>query len=162
MGTDWGQKRYCDILKQEVGMAPFWMLMCCSYMNTKSHCGVCLLSLFPAPSFFVLVETAVNIGYSCKLLDPDTRLLEWQELRLAMIEILRDTHAHTYTISLIFVCLPLQTDTPVPRPRGQFLEGQTDRAVDCRQGDGWSKDCYGPYWTWAGKHWTYRKYEILI
>uniref|UniRef100_A0A8D3AGP4 Phospholipid-transporting ATPase n=1 Tax=Scophthalmus maximus TaxID=52904 RepID=A0A8D3AGP4_SCOMX len=28
-------------------------------------------------------ETAVNIGYSCKLLDPDTRLLEWQELRLA-------------------------------------------------------------------------------
>uniref|UniRef100_A0A8P4FWT0 Phospholipid-transporting ATPase n=1 Tax=Dicentrarchus labrax TaxID=13489 RepID=A0A8P4FWT0_DICLA len=27
-------------------------------------------------------ETAVNIGYSCKLLDPDTRLLEWHELRL--------------------------------------------------------------------------------
>uniref|UniRef100_A0A3B4XZR1 ATPase phospholipid transporting 8B3 n=1 Tax=Seriola lalandi dorsalis TaxID=1841481 RepID=A0A3B4XZR1_SERLL len=26
-------------------------------------------------------KTAVNIGYSCKLLDPDTRLLEWQELR---------------------------------------------------------------------------------
>ncbi|KAM4595971.1 phospholipid-transporting ATPase IC-like, partial [Polymixia lowei] len=26
-------------------------------------------------------ETAVNIGYSCKLLDPDTRLLEGQELR---------------------------------------------------------------------------------
>ncbi|XP_056269920.1 phospholipid-transporting ATPase IC [Pseudoliparis swirei] len=26
-------------------------------------------------------ETAVNVGYSCKLLDPDTRLLEWQELR---------------------------------------------------------------------------------
>ncbi|XP_034036118.1 phospholipid-transporting ATPase IC isoform X2 [Thalassophryne amazonica] len=26
-------------------------------------------------------ETAVNIGYSCKLLDSDTRLLEWQELR---------------------------------------------------------------------------------
>ncbi|XP_026161377.1 phospholipid-transporting ATPase IC [Mastacembelus armatus] len=26
-------------------------------------------------------ETAVNIGYSCKLLEPDTRLLEWQELR---------------------------------------------------------------------------------
>ncbi|XP_076582000.1 phospholipid-transporting ATPase IC [Chaetodon auriga] len=26
-------------------------------------------------------ETAVNIGYSCELLDPDTRLLEWQELR---------------------------------------------------------------------------------
>ncbi|XP_047229759.1 phospholipid-transporting ATPase IC [Girardinichthys multiradiatus] len=26
-------------------------------------------------------ETAVNIGYSCKLLDPDSRLLEWQELR---------------------------------------------------------------------------------
>ncbi|XP_054875413.1 phospholipid-transporting ATPase IC isoform X2 [Amphiprion ocellaris] len=26
-------------------------------------------------------ETAVNIGYSCKLLDPDTRLLGWQELR---------------------------------------------------------------------------------
>ncbi|XP_049910640.1 phospholipid-transporting ATPase IC [Epinephelus moara] len=26
-------------------------------------------------------ETAVNIGYSCKLLDPNTRLLEWQELR---------------------------------------------------------------------------------
>ncbi|GAA6219395.1 phospholipid-transporting ATPase IC-like [Lates japonicus] len=26
-------------------------------------------------------ETAVNIGYSCRLLDPDTRLLEWQELR---------------------------------------------------------------------------------
>eukprot|EP00066_Takifugu_rubripes_P008131 XP_003974103.1 PREDICTED: phospholipid-transporting ATPase IC-like [Takifugu rubripes] len=26
-------------------------------------------------------ETAVNIGYSCKLLDADTRLLEWQELR---------------------------------------------------------------------------------
>ncbi|MEQ2236052.1 hypothetical protein ILYODFUR_008486, partial [Ilyodon furcidens] len=26
-------------------------------------------------------ETAVNIGYSCKLLDPDGRLLEWQELR---------------------------------------------------------------------------------
>uniref|UniRef100_H3CHB3 Phospholipid-transporting ATPase n=1 Tax=Tetraodon nigroviridis TaxID=99883 RepID=H3CHB3_TETNG len=27
------------------------------------------------------VETAVNIGYSCKLLDPDTRLLEWRQLR---------------------------------------------------------------------------------
>ncbi|XP_041861295.1 phospholipid-transporting ATPase IC isoform X1 [Melanotaenia boesemani] len=26
-------------------------------------------------------ETAVNIGYSCKLLDPDAKLLEWQELR---------------------------------------------------------------------------------
>ncbi|XP_020557922.1 phospholipid-transporting ATPase IC isoform X4 [Oryzias latipes] len=26
-------------------------------------------------------ETAVNIGYSCKLLDPDARLLEWQDLR---------------------------------------------------------------------------------
>ncbi|XP_068447617.1 phospholipid-transporting ATPase IC [Clinocottus analis] len=26
-------------------------------------------------------ETAVNIGYSCKLLNPETRLLEWQELR---------------------------------------------------------------------------------
>ncbi|XP_041646707.1 phospholipid-transporting ATPase IC isoform X1 [Cheilinus undulatus] len=26
-------------------------------------------------------ETAVNIGYSCKLLHPDTKLLEWQELR---------------------------------------------------------------------------------
>ncbi|KAG7239038.1 hypothetical protein INR49_030303 [Caranx melampygus] len=26
-------------------------------------------------------ETAVNIGYSCKLFDPDTILLEWQELR---------------------------------------------------------------------------------
>ncbi|KAM4575510.1 putative phospholipid-transporting ATPase IM [Fundulus diaphanus] len=26
-------------------------------------------------------ETTVNIGYSCKLLDPDSRLLEWQELR---------------------------------------------------------------------------------
>ncbi|XP_068175342.1 phospholipid-transporting ATPase IC [Antennarius striatus] len=26
-------------------------------------------------------ETAVNIGYSCKLLDPDATLLEWQELR---------------------------------------------------------------------------------
>lgn len=35
------------------------------------------------PHFFpiALSETAVNIGYSCKLLDPDTRLLEWQELR---------------------------------------------------------------------------------
>lgn len=29
----------------------------------------------------VLSETAVNVGYSCKLLGPDTRLLEWQELR---------------------------------------------------------------------------------
>nr|XP_054585972.1 phospholipid-transporting ATPase IC [Nothobranchius furzeri]XP_054585973.1 phospholipid-transporting ATPase IC [Nothobranchius furzeri] len=26
-------------------------------------------------------ETAVNVGYSCRLLDPDSRLLEWQELR---------------------------------------------------------------------------------
>ncbi|XP_017262394.1 phospholipid-transporting ATPase IC [Kryptolebias marmoratus] len=26
-------------------------------------------------------ETAVNIGYSCRLLDPETRLLDWQELR---------------------------------------------------------------------------------
>ncbi|XP_068599620.1 phospholipid-transporting ATPase IC [Brachionichthys hirsutus] len=26
-------------------------------------------------------ETAVNIGYACKLLDPDAALLEWQELR---------------------------------------------------------------------------------
>nr|XP_061790612.1 phospholipid-transporting ATPase IC-like [Nerophis lumbriciformis] len=26
-------------------------------------------------------ETAINIGYACKLLDPDTRLLDWQELR---------------------------------------------------------------------------------
>lgn len=26
-------------------------------------------------------ETAVNVGYACKLLDSDTRLLEWQELR---------------------------------------------------------------------------------
>ncbi|XP_063322715.1 phospholipid-transporting ATPase IC [Pelmatolapia mariae] len=26
-------------------------------------------------------ETAVNIGYSCKLLDPDSRIVEWEELR---------------------------------------------------------------------------------
>ncbi|XP_030583770.1 phospholipid-transporting ATPase IK [Archocentrus centrarchus] len=26
-------------------------------------------------------ETAVNIGFSCKLLDPDSRIVEWQELR---------------------------------------------------------------------------------
>ncbi|XP_026013863.1 phospholipid-transporting ATPase IC isoform X2 [Astatotilapia calliptera] len=26
-------------------------------------------------------ETAVNIGYSCKLLDPDSRIVEWDELR---------------------------------------------------------------------------------
>ncbi len=119
---------------------------------------VCLpFPLFPAPSFFVLVETAVNIGYSCKLLDPETRILEWQELRLAMIKIHKQTRAHPHTISLIFVRLPLQTDTPVPRPRGQFLQGQTDRAVGSRQEDSWSKDCCGPYWTWAGKRWTYRK-----
>uniref|UniRef100_A0A3B4AMZ7 P-type ATPase C-terminal domain-containing protein n=1 Tax=Periophthalmus magnuspinnatus TaxID=409849 RepID=A0A3B4AMZ7_9GOBI len=29
-------------------------------------------------------ETAVNIGYACKLLDADTRLLEWHELRFAV------------------------------------------------------------------------------
>uniref|UniRef100_A0A665WIW5 Phospholipid-transporting ATPase n=1 Tax=Echeneis naucrates TaxID=173247 RepID=A0A665WIW5_ECHNA len=86
-------------------------------------------------------ETAVNIGYSCKLLDPDTRLLEWKELRLAMTKIREHTHAHNNTISLIIVCLPLQTDTPGPRPWSQFLQGQADRAVGCRQRDGWSKDC---------------------
>lgn len=126
--------------------------------NKVSLCFPSFPLLFPAPLFFIRLETAVNIGYSCKLLDPDTRLLEWQELRLAMIKIHRDTHAHTYTISLIFVCLVLQTDTPVARPGGQFLQGQTDGAVGCRQGKGWSKDCCGPHWTWAGKHWTHRKY----
>uniref|UniRef100_A0A3B4GHE9 Phospholipid-transporting ATPase n=1 Tax=Pundamilia nyererei TaxID=303518 RepID=A0A3B4GHE9_9CICH len=64
-------------------------------------------------------ETAVNIGYSCKLLDPDSRIVEWDELRLAVLEIHRHiqphAHTHTHTIPLIFVCLPLQTDTPVPR-----------------------------------------------
>uniref|UniRef100_A0A3Q3MXN1 Phospholipid-transporting ATPase n=1 Tax=Mastacembelus armatus TaxID=205130 RepID=A0A3Q3MXN1_9TELE len=36
-------------------------------------------------------ETAVNIGYSCKLLEPDTRLLEWQELRLATTKVCKQT-----------------------------------------------------------------------
>lgn len=87
MGTDRGQKRYCDILEQDVRMALFSMLYC-SYMKTKSHRGFSLFPpLTPAP-LFVVVETAVNIGYSCRLLDPDTRLLQWQELRLAMIKII--------------------------------------------------------------------------
>uniref|UniRef100_A0A096M158 Phospholipid-transporting ATPase n=1 Tax=Poecilia formosa TaxID=48698 RepID=A0A096M158_POEFO len=30
-------------------------------------------------------ETAVNIGYACRLLHPESRLLEWQELRSAFI-----------------------------------------------------------------------------
>uniref|UniRef100_A0A3Q3A0G3 Phospholipid-transporting ATPase n=1 Tax=Kryptolebias marmoratus TaxID=37003 RepID=A0A3Q3A0G3_KRYMA len=55
-------------------------------------------------------ETAVNIGYSCRLLDPETRLLDWQELRFAAgkkkKEKLRNTHMHTLAKPpLIIVCL---------------------------------------------------------
>uniref|UniRef100_A0A3Q1JPH0 Phospholipid-transporting ATPase n=1 Tax=Anabas testudineus TaxID=64144 RepID=A0A3Q1JPH0_ANATE len=49
-------------------------------------------------------ETAVNVGYSCKLLDTDTRLLEWQELRLALITIHKHTHARTHQHHLIDLC----------------------------------------------------------
>lgn len=72
------------------------------------------LLVFPVPLFLIHGETAVNIGYSCKLLDPDTTLLEWQELRLAVIKIHEDSLARIHTTKLIFVCLPRQTDTPVP------------------------------------------------
>lgn len=75
-------------------------MLYCSYMKTKPHRGFSLFPpLIPAP-LFVVVETAVNIGYSCKLLDPDTRLLEWQELRLAMIKkkYTHKTHMHTLTL----------------------------------------------------------------
>ena len=106
-----------------------------------------VVSLFPA-------ETAVNIAYSCKLLDPDTRLLEWQELKLAMIQIHKHTHTltHKHTLSLICVCFPLQADTPVPRPGGQFHQGRADGAVGCRHEDDRGEDGCGPHWTWAGKH----------
>uniref|UniRef100_A0A3Q4GVI2 ATPase phospholipid transporting 8B3 n=1 Tax=Neolamprologus brichardi TaxID=32507 RepID=A0A3Q4GVI2_NEOBR len=49
-------------------------------------------------------ETAVNIGYSCKLLDPDSRIVEWDELRL------RDhTSKHAASKPQLTSCLPLST-----------------------------------------------------
>lgn len=56
------------ILKEKMGAVSF-------------HAAVTLKSPCFLPFLFVGAETAVNIGYSCKLLDPDARLLEWQELR---------------------------------------------------------------------------------
>lgn len=87
MGTDWGQKRYCDSSRRGE-----W-----HHFATRKQSLIVFFvfaSLSPA-----LAETAVNIGYSCRLLDPDTRLLEWQELRLAMIKIHKYTHVHTLTPS---------------------------------------------------------------
>lgn len=55
--------------------------------------------------FSLFAETAVNVGYSCKLLDTDTRLLEWQELRLALITIHKHTHARTHQPHLIDLCV---------------------------------------------------------
>lgn len=81
-------------------MPPF-CISCRSYVKTGSD-----FSFFPTLSFFVLVETAVNIGYSCKLLYPDTRLLEWQELRLAMIQNTQmDTGTCTHSYRLIDLCV---------------------------------------------------------
>lgn len=59
--------------------------------------------------FPTLAETAVNIGYSCKLLDPDTRLLEWQELRLSLIKYTQNIHTHMFTHQhyLIDLCVCL-------------------------------------------------------
>lgn len=99
-------------------------------MKTNCHCGV-FSSVFPAPSFFVLVETAVNIGYSCKLLDPDTRLLEWEELRLAMIKKKKQyTHTlmHTLTQSHWLLCVcPCRQILQFPDPGVNFFKArQTD------------------------------------
>uniref|UniRef100_A0A3B5B6U2 Phospholipid-transporting ATPase n=1 Tax=Stegastes partitus TaxID=144197 RepID=A0A3B5B6U2_9TELE len=71
-------------------------------------------------------ETAVNIGYSCKLLDPDTRLLEWQELRLAMIKINKHTQTDTCTHSHhpIDLCLFAPAD--------RYSSPQTHRSVSSR------------------------------
>lgn len=49
----------------------------------KTHLKLCDINASLFSSFFstVFSETAVNVGYACKLLDEDTRLLDWQELR---------------------------------------------------------------------------------
>ncbi|KAJ0065190.1 hypothetical protein NL108_005676, partial [Boleophthalmus pectinirostris] len=94
-------------------------------------------------------ETAVNIGYACKLLDADTRLLEWHELRFAVKTTQRLAVMHTHKILLDLWYLLLQTDPPVPRPTGFLQQGQTDRAVGCRQRDGWNKNCCGAHRTRA-------------
>lgn len=77
---------WLEIRKVQRRMSSFWIL-CRSCVETENHSDVCVSSSrLPASSLFVLVETAVNIGYACRLLDPDTRLLEWQELRSAMMK----------------------------------------------------------------------------
>uniref|UniRef100_A0A8C2ZZC9 ATPase phospholipid transporting 8B3 n=1 Tax=Cyclopterus lumpus TaxID=8103 RepID=A0A8C2ZZC9_CYCLU len=77
-------------------------------------------------------ETAVNIGYSCKLLDPETRLLEWQELRLAMIKKEKIyAHSCTHSHQLIDLCMFAPAD--------RYSSPQTQRSVSsrpCRQSCG--------------------------
>lgn len=52
----------------------------------------------------VILETAVNIGYSCKLLDPDARLLEWQDLRSVTAMRINVTPKNIWSISTMFAC----------------------------------------------------------
>lgn len=151
MGTNRGQKRCCDKWTSEL-IILLWL-----------HWKKTLFFIF-FPFFLPPAETAVNIGYSCKLLDADTRLLEWQELRLAMIKNTQaQTHMYTPWHPLIdLLCLPLQTDIPNPRPQGQFLQSQTDGAVGCRQGDGCAEDCCSSHWAWAGKLWPVYQSTIVL
>lgn len=119
MGTYWGQKRYCDIYCNSRWEWDWHHFECCIFI---SHCGFLSLScsLF---SLLVLVETAVNIGYSCKLLDPDTRLLEWQELRLAMIKIHKHTHTLTPAHWSLYVC-PCRQILQSPDPGVSFFKAR--------------------------------------
>uniref|UniRef100_A0A8C2ZZ55 Phospholipid-transporting ATPase n=1 Tax=Cyclopterus lumpus TaxID=8103 RepID=A0A8C2ZZ55_CYCLU len=75
-------------------------------------------------------ETAVNIGYSCKLLDPETRLLEWQELRLAMIKKEKIyAHSCTHSHQLIDLCMFAPADR-YSTVSGVVLQAEFDQRPD--------------------------------
>lgn len=48
----------------------------------------------------------MNIGYSCKLLDPDIRLLEWRQLRWAAIKIPNSRQEHSRAHKYINISPP--------------------------------------------------------
>lgn len=85
---------------------------------------MCFLS-FSLSFVFVLVETAVNIGYSCKLLDPDTRLLDWQELRLSTMKYRHNTGTlSSHITSCVFVCLTRRQILKSPDPGVSFFKAR--------------------------------------
>lgn len=77
MGADRRQKRYGD--------KEFYKFFS---VNLRGKITVDNMLFCPFSLLLLPTETAVNIGYSCKLLDPDSRLLEWQELRFGLIHMI--------------------------------------------------------------------------